>query len=225
MSKPNSYEIDEGLAHELEEARKRSESPLTKEEVKEIISEVLGSLGSNFSGDEIQLQSELEALAKYIETARSEISSINPDEIREQHIPSATDELDAIVGATEEATGAILDACEVIEDVAPHLAPEHADKLTEAVTSVYEACNFQDITGQRITKVVEALKQIEDKVDDLLAAFGDDVARERRKSVEASAPEEGAEKVVTDEDLLNGPQLPDKAIDQDEIDRLLASFD
>lgn len=223
MSKPNSYSVDADLAIELTEATKRSEQPLTKDEVREIISEILNSLGGDIRQEEIQLFGELEALADYIETARREISSINPDEIRDQHIPSATDELDAIVGATEEATGVILDACEVIEEVAATLESKEADKLTEVVTSVYEACNFQDITGQRISKVVNALKQIETKVDHLLAAFGDDIAKYRSEN----APEEAQKDadVVTDEDLLNGPQMPDKAIDQDEIDRLLASFD
>jgi chemotaxis protein CheZ len=100
------------------------------------------------------------------------------------------------------------------------MEPEVADQVNEAVTQVYEACNFQDLTGQRITKIVKALKHIEDRVDGLVAAFGDEIAKHREEH-----PKQEAAKQVTDKDLLNGPQLPDDAGKQDDIDALLASFD
>src|SRR3546814_10175717 len=56
------------------------------------------------------------------------------------------------------------------------MSPELAEKITDAVTRVYEACNFQDITGQRITKAVKALQHIEQKVAGLPAVFGADIA-------------------------------------------------
>jgi chemotaxis protein CheZ len=93
--------------------------------------------------------------------------------------------------------------------------------IMNATTEIYEACGFQDITGQRITKVVKALKDIEEKIDALVEAFGSEIAKYKK-----SAPEEEPEpEAVTDEDLLNGPQLKEKAQTQEEIDVLLASFD
>src|SRR5690606_621227 len=103
---------------------------------------------------------------------KAEIAALRPDEIRSRHLPTATDELDAVVGATEQATNSILEAVEVIETLVGEMTPEAGKQITEAVTRVYEACNFQDITGQRITKVVKALQHIEQKVDGLLAVFG-----------------------------------------------------
>jgi chemotaxis protein CheZ len=76
------------------------------------------------------------------------------------------------------------------------------------------------VTGQRITKVVKALKHIEDRVDGLVAAFGDEIAKYREAHPKQEGPKE-----ITDKDLLNGPQLPDNAGKQDDIDALLASFD
>ena len=96
---------------------------------------------------------------------------------------------------------------------------EIAEQVTNAVTQVYESCNFQDITGQRITKVVKALKHIEDRVDALVAAFGDEIHKYREQHPTAE-PQKSA-----DEKLLNGPQMPDEASKQAEIDALLASFD
>jgi chemotaxis protein CheZ len=100
--------------------------------------------------------------------------------------------------------------------------PAMAEKVTDAVTLVYESCNFQDITGQRITKVVKALKHIESKVDALVAAFGDEISKYKAQHPQA---EKAKEDPMSDQALLNGPQLAANAGKQDDIDALLASFD
>lgn len=194
----------------------------TKDEIQEVVSDMLATMEGDLSEMNLKLYAEVESLARYIVTAKSEIAALRPDEIMDKHLPSATDELDAIVGATEEATNGILQAMETLESLTGEMSPEHAEKVTEAVTQVYESCNFQDITGQRITKVVKALKHIEAKVDALVAAFGDEIAKYK-----AAHPQQQteAEEPSADQKLLNGPQLPDNASKQDDIDALLASFD
>ena len=136
---------------------------------------------------------------------------------------AAGDELDAIVEATAEATNGIMDATEIVENVMSELEGEQAERLMDATTRIYEACSFQDITGQRITKVVKALHGIEEKVDALVAAFGDEI--EKYKKANPKEEDSGADKPITDEDLLEGPQLAGDGKSQDEIDALLASFD
>ncbi len=102
--------------------------------------------------------------------------------------------------------------------------PEVQAKLMTATTGIYEACTFQDITGQRITKVVTALKHIEDTVDGLLNAFGDEIAKYREANPkQVDVPEVAS--IPSDEDLLEGPQLEGKGNNQAELDALLASFD
>ncbi len=157
------------------------------------------------------LVKELAELSRFIEQAKSEIASVRADEITNKHIPTATDELDAIIGATEEATGAIMDACEKIEELVKDQSPELANNVVGQITQVYEACTFQDITGQRITKVVKALKAIDQKVVALLKAFGGD------ELLTVKADEDKRE---GDERLLNGPQLNGQGVSQDDIDKL-----
>jgi chemotaxis protein CheZ len=193
----------------------------TKDEIQEVVTEMLSSMEGDLSEMNLKLYAEVESLARYIVTAKSEIAALRPDEIMSDHIPSATDELDAIVGSTEEATNGILQAMESLESLTAEMDPAMAEKVTEAVTLVYESCNFQDITGQRITKVVKALKHIESKVDALVAAFGDEISKYKA----AHPSEKAAENPMSDKALLNGPQLPDNAGKQDDIDALLASFD
>ncbi len=60
--------------------------------------------------EDLRLYKELKALAVYICTIKTEIATIRPDEIRDHYLPTATDELDAIVEATEHATHTILAA-------------------------------------------------------------------------------------------------------------------
>lgn len=203
----------------LSELQAQSRTP-TRDEITEVVEQMMGSLQGDLSEVNLKIYSELEGLAKYILSAKREIAALRPDEITAEHLPKATDELDAIVGATEEATNTILQAMEVMGSLTEQMPTEVADQVNEAVTQVYEACNFQDITGQRITKVVKTLKHIEDRVESLVAAFGDEIAKYREAHPRQEAPSE-----KTDQDLLNGPQLPAEASKQDDIDALLASFD
>ena len=91
-----------------------------------------------------------------------------------------------------------------------------AADIQERVLQIYEACNFQDLTGQRITKVVNVLRFIEDRVNRMMEIWG---------GMEAFASIESDESLrrVGDAALLNGPALPnaDQAT-QDDIDALFA---
>lgn len=193
--------------------------PISPGELVPIVEGIMASLTGDLAMVDLKLYGELEQLAQFIQSAKREIAAVRPEEITANHIPLATDELDAVVGAAEEATGSILDAAEAIENLARELGEGHAARLQAAVTQIYEACNFQDISGQRITKVVKTLKHIEDRVAALLGAFGEEVTRQRATERGGAGTEEGS-----DRDLLNGPQLPEDAKKQAEIDAILASF-
>jgi chemotaxis protein CheZ len=183
--------------------------------VADVVRAVLTTMSGDLSAQETSLLAEVEQLGKTIASAKAEIAALRVDDINEAHIPFATDELDAIVEHTATATNAILGSCETLDDVAGSLSGEPAVKLQDATTRIYEACSFQDITGQRITKVVGTLKTIEAKVAQIVATFG------------GNASQIGGEvnDVAGESALLNGPQHPTVAMDQSDIDRLLASFD
>ena len=184
------------------------------------VAKKVADVAANMDGDKLSVTSrmieEIEVLARVIKAARSEIAALNPSKMRERHFATATDELDAVVGATEDATNAIMEAAECIEGLTGKVDEDTARRLTEAVTAIYEACGFQDITGQRISKVVGALRQIELKVEGLLAAFGDDDARARRDRLES----ELGRREGRDGGLLSGPQDQAEAQNQDDIDAL-----
>jgi len=212
--------VKDRIAAQLEELQKVKGS-IDPENLVGVVEAVIDSIEGDMTAVGLKVYADIEALARYINTARAEIADLRPDDINSTHLPAATDELTAIVGATEQATHTIFEAVEGIEALTAQMDPEVASQVSAAITSVFEACGFQDITGQRITKVVTALQKIESKVDALLNAFGDDLKRdgaprspEMRTTTPSGAP------ARPDEHLLNGPQLPENAISQDDIDAL-----
>lgn len=189
-----------------------------KDQVLKIINSVIEKVAQGKDTQSEVIYSQLSELKTIIDKAKEEIGSARPADITDTHIPSATDELDAVIESTAEATGSIMDACEVIEEKAEKIGGDNGDQICMEVTKIYEACSFQDITGQRISKVVGALKDIEIKVNALLDVIGNKMPGLDTHASNASSDNN------QDEALLNGPQLPGSAITQDDIDKLLSDF-
>ncbi|GGF56462.1 hypothetical protein GCM10011332_07470 [Terasakiella brassicae] len=217
-----SSKVDPDLGARLDELRDTYGDTVQVEEVVEVVDSLLSTMKGDVTSADMELYNELESLAEYIHSAKAEIAQLRPDDVKEKYLSSASDELDAIVEATADATNNIMDATEIVEEVMAGLEPEISDKLMEATTKIYEACTFQDITGQRITKVVNALKHIEEKIDALVDAFGSEIDKFKAENPD---PVEDGPKEITDEDLLEGPQLEGQGRSQEDIDALLASFD
>lgn len=195
-----------------------------KDTVVQIVNSVVSKIHESDTEVKTALRQELISLHQIIQELRGEISSIRAKSIKDDEIPTATDELDAVVEATEEATGSIMDSVEEIEKVAESLDEENAKKIGDQVVNIYEACSFQDITGQRITKVINALQSIEVKVDKLLEVVNSSFPGALEEAGLAAEDIDNEEK-VEGKRLINGPALPDQKVSQDDIDAILAEFD
>ena len=154
------------------------------------------------------LHQDCQDLANFIVSARTEIAEIRPNDLQEDKLPRAGKELDAIVEATETATDQIMAAAEKIM-AAKVTEP---DVVNDACMEIFEACSFQDITGQRISKVVSTLEYIEDYLTKLTKAWGYDGVGE--------PPSEPIESGDDDADLLNGPALNGEGVSQDFVDQM-----
>ncbi len=162
------------------------------------------------------LRKELLEISAHIQQTRQEIAALRPDQTGNSRLLLATSELDAIVSATERATYDILNGAERIQAAVlklPH-GPEVDAIATEIggqATEIMTACSFQDLTGQRITKVVNALRYIETRINAMIEIWGVD------ETTQAAVHDEHDTR--PDAHLLNGPQ-GDGAADQSEIDSL-----
>ncbi len=176
-------------------------------------------------GQLARVQEELDALRAFVDQARGDMAALRPADGGTDPILAATAELDAIVQSTERATTEILDASDAIQEFTgriPRDDPDWAELANGIETQCIEimtACSFQDITGQRTTKVINTLRYIEERVNALIEVWDvdhtgaggpPDVVAAHRK-LNDTRP---------DAHLLNGPQLDGQGVSQTDIDAL-----
>lgn len=123
------------------------------------------------------LQNEIVEMARVIAATEREIRAIRPDGVEDTQFVSASDELDAVVATTEKAASTILSAAERVQEYAWTMREQNGnvgdcDMLDNCATEIYTACGFQDLTAQRIRKVVETLRFIDTRLKSLLETTG-----------------------------------------------------
>ena len=131
-------------------------------------------------GEVYQLRAEIDAMKEAITSTKNEIASLHRSEHQGKGMRRVAGELDAVVDSTELATTRILAAVEEIETHANMLRAagvetgnnDHVGAILDRVVGMYEACNFQDLTGQRIHKIVGVLKFIEERLDRMIDVWG-----------------------------------------------------
>jgi chemotaxis protein CheZ len=206
----------------LQDLEARGTCQPSHDDIMKAVTEVLYSLDKGLNFQDFKLYGEIEKIQRFIDQAKRDLSDLQPHDISKTYIPTAKDELSAVVEATEEATGTILDATEAIESMMANLPKEMQNTLQEHITQIYEACNFQDITGQRIKKVTSTLKYIDEKISGILETFKASLPEEI-ESQPSRAQKPAPSQPKEEDKYLNGPQLPDHAKSQDDIDALFAS--
>lgn len=174
------------------------------------------SLQSFFQAMDAKVYRELREIAGYIESMRQEIGVLQVNDLKNSRIPSAGEELDAIVKSTEKATNTIMECAETLmaSDVSDPVAFKAL--VDEKMLVIFEACSFQDITGQRIAKVVETLQHIETRV----ARFADVMRARDLDGYIDDAERARAER--KQKLMIHGPQLEGAGNAQNQIDELFA---
>jgi chemotaxis protein CheZ len=155
-----------------------------------------------------KLKVELDLIHDAINRTKREIATLHGKSFDGQEMAKVNGELGAVVGGTEQATQQILEAVEAIDQAATalskNISPDQqkllSEEIQERVVAIFEACNFQDLTGQRISKVMTTMKFIEKHIIEMMEIWGGVDA------IKAHAPpivdtREG------DAKLLNGPKL------------------
>jgi chemotaxis protein CheZ len=120
-------------------------------------------------------------------------------------------ELEAVVHATEEAANRIMEAAEAIGDWLREGKRDAAslEEVNEKVNAIFEACSFQDVTGQRIRRAIQHLQQVEHMLTEI--APGEDGSSAEHRLV-VHAPYNGAGAVTLTESQAN-PDLGQDAVD------------
>lgn len=155
------------------------------------------------------LYNEVWELSRTIVDARKQIGALRPSTLKSKNVSAALLEMDEIVKATEEASNTIMDSAEKMSGADASDAG-YVSLVQENCSNIFEACVFQDLTGQRISKVMKTLELVDEHLQALQDLLGP----------EFEEPEDEADKIEGDAALLNGPALEGEAISQDDIDAL-----
>ena len=167
-----------------------------------------------------ELVNELVGLFSSMQHFRRELAAIRHPGSAPDRFESMSDQLDAIVDATEDATNTILGTVEEISqsiedrrsDLESAGLTEWAGDIETKFQSIFEACTFQDITGQRITKIVAELKFIDERLNSMIEIWGPEGLSEEPVPAPVNDAPEG--------EKLDGPALAGEGVSQDEIDKM-----
>ncbi len=168
----------------------------------------------NLRGKVDTLYQEVWGLARDIVQARAQIAELRPAALKQQDLPRAIEEMNEIVRTTEDASNAIMESAEAIADSMPDdLNDEYRDIVQGSCQRIFESCTFQDLTGQRISKVMTTLQAIDEHLESLQGLLGAEF-----EDPEITEPQD------EDANLMNGPSLEGEGISQDDVDKLFDSL-
>jgi chemotaxis protein CheZ len=173
-----------------------------------------------------EIMAEIHNLNDHITATKQEIAALKTDSESNTPIATATEELAEVVKTTEEAANAILENAELIDGVVAELRGKipqgdpddlgpNVDKLEFIGMELMTACSFQDLTGQRINKVVNSLNYIEERLQKMIEIWNIEHGTADPKQMTFAKDDD-----CKDKDLLSGPQAKEDAMGQDDIDAM-----
>lgn len=164
------------------------------------------------TGSTSHVRDDVLRMRQMLQRARQELAATTDTRLQRM-----ADELKSVRRDTDSATHKVLGAIEQIDDMAKTLAAalkhdQHralAQDIQEQATRVYEACNFQDIAGQRIANALLAIDAVEGQLARAVAALDDRVTAPA--AIERNA-------------LVNGPKLDSDTghASQDDVDLIFS---
>lgn len=147
-----------------------------------------------------------------LEKLKSELLQTNSSKIESKLLSNSFNELEEVITSAEKATNFILNSAEGMQAICNKVMGSDKKEFQGYINEIFETCSFQDLISQRVRKVLKTFDQI-NKI--ILKLY---------KFVQSDELFKGlAEEQIIDDanNLLNGPQLPQKALKQDVIDALM----
>ena len=202
--------------------------------VRELLDVTREMANGNYSREiESDLYGELGELARYINMTFRKLQTLEPNiKLSSEKIPLAASQLSDITRATEEATNRIMGLTEGVLDnhelITSDLVkikdnkinPEEIGNLErlvsknkESLIEIITCLSFQDLTGQKINKIMEMMREVESRILELIVTFGLKANNEKGNMDEAASP------------ILNELKKPvSDDLKQDLVDDMLKKF-
>ncbi|MBG0789345.1 MAG: protein phosphatase CheZ [Desulfovibrionaceae bacterium] len=189
----------------------------------------------------VDLQDGLKKIYQEVKAARggTEIVCIESDIDPEEIFSETSDQLDAVLRTTEKAAVEIIDIVEKLQDLQSTVSDIVTDfqsggvtkdnriKLTEIndtlgmdLQNIMVSLSFQDLTGQRIVKIINSLRQIEKIVREVMLSTGL-MIRQREEEPDKDIESLSADAKNAATSKLEGPS---EGTNQNDVDDLLCSL-
>ena len=171
------------LFKKLHDIQESNSSTITINNLDDIARLLLEELNDNHSSEhEKEIYNQLSLIIAQIDSLKHDISNVSDDILNDHFIPDITIELKAIILQVEKSVTNILDISDEIITLCKDITdPIIKEKLMIKITRIFELCNFQDITGQKIQRITHHLNETESVINKLLHAFAPEESLRSRK--------------------------------------------
>lgn len=217
---PTPVPMPRDLADAISEISRKDPKDLQLADALRVAEMSLRSVRAVFASLDELVYAESIMLAAYLNHARVGLKDFGPGKLQTTDLPAASVELNEVVKNTESAANAIMGSAEAILAADPETQADYPGFVQAQVLQIFEACSFQDITGQRIRKIAETIDSLSRHVESIARAVGFDP----NLATEDAAPESDKEKWRR-ENLVHGPQTTETAIVQNDVDSLFDQND
>ncbi|MFT6658148.1 protein phosphatase CheZ [Maritalea sp.] len=205
--------IEDHIPDQAEQLDARADDAIPLREVIAMAEKVTSALKPLVRSLDKSMYRELKEMLDCIEELRGDLSKVDPDDIFSRRIPEMGRELGAIVSATEVATNSIMTIAEQVVDADKSDPQAYAKFVEQHMMAIFEACGFQDLTGQRVTRVIQTVEVIEERIGVLCRMI------ENNQIIPNAAKVSETEKRNRTR-LVKGPAKEGEGIDQDAVDAM-----
>lgn len=184
---------------------------IDQKEIDKLIKEFLTTVDSYVSTKQRSIIfNQIDTISQQITGLKKNISIMGNDILQDNFIPEIATELHSVIAQTEKSVIGILDTSDEIGKIGTKISsPEIREELLAHSTKILELCNFQDLTGQIIQRIIKRLTMIESTVNKIAIELGPDYKLSSK---------------LTPDSLLNGPQKEEERPSQDDIDDLFSNL-
>jgi len=211
MGQSHIYEASPELENENTNGSEEREIPLY--EVIAMAEKVTSALKPLVRSLDKSMYRELKDMLRNIEELRGDLSMVDPDDIFSRRIPEMGKELGAIVAATEVATNTIMSIAEQVMEVKHEDPKQYAEAVQQHMMAIFEACTFQDLTGQRVTRIIQTIEVIEQRIEVLCRLI-------ENNQITPMADKSSDTEKRNKERLCNGPANEGEGINQEAVDAM-----
>lgn len=205
--------LDSPAPDQCEELSSREDNAIPLREVIAMAEKVTSALKPLVRSLDKSMYRELKEMLDCIEELRGDLSKVDPDDIFSRRIPEMGRELSAIVSATEVATNSIMNIAEQVMDADKSDPQAYAKFIEQHMMAIFEACTFQDLTGQRVTRVIQTIEVIEERIGVLCRMI-------ENNQITPNAPKVSETEKRNRTRLVKGPANAGEGINQEAVDAM-----